>query len=548
MNNAENLLLPIITVENGFVITCNELFLELFGYAELDIIGNRLQDLLSVEAQQPEEIASLDQLYTDASCTKAGVFGAGNLKKQHHYCLPVKLHCQSDSEGKYQLRFRIVTDKSIDPITGLPNGWAISSKGNYLLNQPETTPFDLALVMFRVDNFSTINFRHSYQVGDDYLAILGQKLQQIVQNNGLVVRYSNAKFGILLDNHQKLDTNKFRKYIATLCQTLCDLSAKPMELANDIKISKSFSIGISELGGEYDSYFEMEVATDTAMQQAGKYSTSEYAYATTQATNSLLFNKIVIDEFPHAIEQHQIEIYYQPQYDLGSNKLVGLEALSRWHHRELGTISPDVFVTIAEDIGLHFEFDLSVFTRVCSQIVAWTEQGLKTPKIAINISFKTLEMTTFIPRIAQIIEQTNCPTALIEIEITETTSAKNLNVLIENVVKVKHLGIAIAVDDFGSGYSSLSLIRTLNLSLDKLKLDRSLVENICNTTVDREFVRQIISLGNVLNVQILAEGIENEQQFQLLQQLGCELGQGYYFSKALSRPLTELLIREKLAH
>jgi len=542
MNNAENLLLPIITIENGLVKTCNELFLEQFGYTELEIIGSQLQDILSIE---DHDLSSLESLYANASLNNSGVISAASLKNKHHFVLPVKVHCQGDA-GTFRLCFRVLTNKSIDPITNLPNGWAISAKGNYLLSQPETTPFDLALIIFRVDNFSTLNFRHSYQAGDDYLAILGKKLQKIVRNNGLVVRYSNAKFGILLDNHQQLSAAAFRKHTTELCQTLCDLSAIPIELSNNIKVQKSFSIGVSELGEVYKSYFSMEVATETAMQRAGKYSSSKYFYATTLATDSLLFNKIVIDELPEAIEQHQIDIHYQPQYDLNNGELVALEALSRWHHRELGRITPDVFVSIAEDIGLNFEFDLSVFTRVCSQIVAWTEQGLNPPPISINISFKTMVMTTFISRIAQIIEQTNCPTALIEIEVTETTSVKNIKVLIENVIKVKQLGIAIAVDDFGSGYSSLSLIRSLHLSLDKLKLDRTLIENICNTTVDREFVRQIISLGEVLNVQVLAEGIEDAQQYQLLQQLGCDLGQGYFFDRALSKEHAEQLISEKL--
>ena len=551
MNNAENVLLPVITVENDLIKTCNELFLEQFGYTELELIGSRLQDILSIEDQVFETKSSLESLYIDASLNESGVYSAGKLKNKHHYVLLVKVYCQCDvgtvgTVGTFRLCFRVLTNKSIDPITNLPNGWAISSKCNYLLSQPEVTTFDLVLIIFLVDNFSTINFRHSYQIGDDYLVVLGKKLLQVVQEHGLVVRYSNAKFGILLENHQKLSSTAFRQYITQLCQTLCDLSAQPIELSNNIEVNKSFSIGVSELGGEYKSYFAMEVATETAMQRAEKYSTSKYFYATTQATDSLLFNNIVIDELPAAIEKHQIDINYQPQYDLNSGKLVALEALSRWHHQELGSISPDIFVGIAEDIGLHFEFDLSVFTRVCSQIVAWTQQGLNPPKMSINISFKTLEMTNFISRIEQIIAQTNCPTALIEIEITETTSVTNINVLIENIVKVKQLGIAIAVDDFGSGYSSLSLIRSLHLSLDKLKLDRSLIENMCNTTVDREFVRQIISLGDVLNVQVLAEGIEDARQYQLLQQLGCDFGQGYYFEQALSKHQTEQLIREKL--
>ena len=289
----------------------------------------------------------------------------------------------------------------------------------------------------------------------------------------------------------------------------------------------------------------MEIAAETAMCQAKKHSVSKYCFSTTLITDDLLSKKLIIDELPHAIEQNKINIHYQPQYDLSNGELIGFEALSRWHHEILGNIAPDIFVSIAEEIGLHFEFDLWVFTQVCSQIVKWQEQGLDTPRIAINISFKTLEMTTFISRLVNIIDRTKCPTALIELEITETTSAKNIKTLNDNILQVKRLGISIAVDDFGSGYSSLSLIRTFHLSLNKLKLDRTLIENICNTALDREFTKQIIILSKVLKVKILAEGVENREQYDLLKLLGCDYAQGYYFDKALSKQEAELLIHNK---
>ncbi|MBL1416525.1 MAG: EAL domain-containing protein, partial [Moritella sp.] len=235
-------------------------------------------------------------------------------------------------------------------------------------------------------------------------------------------------------------------------------------------------------------------------------------------------------------------IHYQPQYEFENNKLVGFEALSRWMHKDLGYISPDVFIRIAEDIGLHFEFDLWVFTQVCHQIVQWREEYVYSPRIAINISFKTLEMTDFVTRLQSIIEHSGCPTNLLEIEVTETASISNMITLIDNVRAVKKLGINIAIDDFGTGYSSLSLVRTLRSSLDTLKIDRSLVADICSSPLDREFARKVIGLGEVLEVKVLAEGVETLAQRDLLQELGCDYAQGYYFDKALTVKAAEKLI------
>lgn len=245
-------------------------------------------------------------------------------------------------------------------------------------------------------------------------------------------------------------------------------------------------------------------------------------------------NKLIIDEFPAAIENSLIKIHYQPQYELTNNKLVGFEALSRWIHQDLGYIAPDVFVRIAEDIGLHFEFDLWVFSQVCKQLVQWREMDVYSPRVAINISFKTLEMTNFVTRLQAIIAKTGCPKHLLEIEVTETASITNMLTLIDNVRAVKDLGLHIAIDDFGTGYSSLSLVRTLRSSLDTLKIDRSLIADICDSKLDREFARKVIGLGEVLEVKVLAEGVETLAQRDLLQALGCDYAQGYYFDKALS--------------
>jgi len=155
------------------------------------------------------------------------------------------------------------------------------------------------------------------------------------------------------------------------------------------------------------------------------------------------------------------------------------------------------------------------------------------PRVSVNVSFKSLEMPEFVQRVTQIIETSACPANLIEIEVTETTSINNINNLINHVRQVKALGIHIAIDDFGVGYSSLSLIRRLHNVIDKLKLDKSLIDNLCHAQIDQEFIRHIIELGNVLGLDVLAEGIEHHDQQSLLQQLGCKFGQGYFFEKPL---------------
>lgn len=510
------------------------------------MIGKPLASILSQVRTAPHRSVTVSQLL--AQTGDGGVLAQARLSDGYHYPLLVKVHCAClGASGRHRLCFQILENKSLDPITGLRNGWAIRCRANHLLEVANRHPVNLALIILSVDNFSAINFRYDYDIGDLFLTVVGQKLQQRVGNQGLVVRYSNAKFGLLVEDQAGISESSFNARVSRLCKALCRMGDTPLQLSDDLAIQRSVSIGVSAEGLCYPDYHAMEVAAENALQEAKRVSLSNFVFGEKQISGGIVYHKLIIDAFPQAIEQSQIQIHYQPQYSLSSGRLIGLEALSRWHHAELGYIAPDVFVAIAEEIGLHFEFDLWVFQQVCRQIVAWQHQQVPVAKVAINISFKTLEMSTFIERLEQILAVTHCSTDHLELEITETANARNIAQLRQNIVRARQLGISIAVDDFGTGYSSLQLIRNFCRSLDKLKLDRTLTENICNTTLDRKFVQQIIALSRVLNVEVLAEGVETAEQAQLLRELGCHYAQGYYYHKALPAHAIEPLLCQSLA-
>ncbi|UTV29498.1 GGDEF and EAL domain-containing protein [Photobacterium atrarenae] len=541
-------LLPVLEVEHSIVTACNEAFTEQVGYSPQAVVGKPLASILSQVRSSPRRSVTVDQFLAQVARGGSGELAHASLSDSHHYPLPVKVHCACHGEpGQYRLCFQILENKSVDPITGLRNGWAIRCRTNHLLEVANRHPINLALIVLSVDNFSAINFRYDFDIGDLFLTVVGQKLQQLVGSQSLVVRYSNAKFGLLVEDQAGVPASVFNARVSRLCKALCQIGDKPLQLSADLTIQRSVSIGVSAEGICYPDYHAMEVAAENALQEAKKVSLSNFVFAEKQISGGIVYHKLIIDAFPQAIENHQIQIHYQPQYSLSSGRLIGLEALSRWHHAELGYIAPDVFVAIAEEIGLHYEFDLWVFQQVCRQLAAWQHQQIPVAKVAINISFKTLEMATFIERLEQILAVTHCPTDHLELEITETANARNITQLRQNIVRARHLGISIAVDDFGTGYSSLQLIRNFCRFLDKLKLDRTLTENICNTALDREFVQQIIALSRVLNVKVLAEGVETSEQAQLLRELGCNYAQGYYYHKALPAHAIEPLLCQSLA-
>jgi diguanylate cyclase (GGDEF)-like protein len=545
MTNNTNTLLATLTIHNGLIIDCNEAFTEQFGFIFSQIKNTHIEDKLVLS--NSASFSDINALFEASLETAEGVLTLARLYNHLHYDVTVKLHCVAQNDDVFKLYFSVSKNKSMDPISELPNGWALTSRIQYLLKNQHIALKNMVLIILDVDNFSTINYRYNYQIGDEYLIALAKVLQTVAENIGFVVRFANAKFGILIEDYELLPSEMLTSRIEQFCQLLCTELSKPIAISETLNITKCFSIGVSSPGIEYDCFHSMDIAAETEKQKAKKYSINKYYIATPEPTNELLTKKLIIDALPQAIAQHKIQVHYQPQYDINTKKLIGVEALSRWFDETLGHITPDVFIAITEEIGLHFEFDLWVFEKACKQIVAWQivawqKNAILVPRIAINISFKTMEMSTFIERIKIIVNKTGCPTNLLELEVTETSSITNSSMLSANMLQIKALGIYIAIDDFGTGYSSLSLIRNFHLSIDKLKLDRSLISKVCHTQLDRHFVKHIIELGKILNVAVLAEGVENQQQLDLLTELGCDYVQGYYFSKALpSEEIVQLI-------
>lgn len=542
MSNRISPLLPSIQVKKDRIISFNQAFKDLTGLEDIEISTYRLSENLSDIRFNNQDVSSIEQLITMQSQHLPEVLGQATIKDSNFFPLPVKIDIDfNQSKNSLTIYFQSFTNRSLDPISKLPNGWAISSRANHILATNLESPKHLAIIILNVDNFSTINYRYGFVIGDAYLEQLGKKLKSML-NNYFVVRYSNAKFGILIEDQQQLPVAKFKKKVEGICESLCDLSETPLRINQSLTIKKIFSIGVSSPYFQYKDYYAMEVAAETAMASAQKQSTTGYQFANLKVIQSLLSNKFIIDEFPSAMAQNQIEVFYQPQYKIKHGELIGFEALSRWKHPTMGNIPPDVFISIAQKIGFDYQFDLWVLKQVCQQINAWKEKKLTPPKVAINVSFKTVEMPDFINQVKNILSQTNCPVSLIEIEITETTSINNEKILKNNIIALKQLGFSIAVDDFGTGYSSLSLVRNYHSFFNKLKLDRSLIENICKTSTDQLFVKQIINLGKLLNLEVLAEGVENLEQLSMLGHLGCIYAQGFYFDKALSKFDAEFLI------
>ncbi|WP_394205480.1 EAL domain-containing protein [Shewanella waksmanii] len=540
MTKNTQLALPAIIVCDGHIVDSNGAFNDMTGRDKAEVLHSTVDELISDLSHEQHHWSSWQQyLQSQSTCN---VIDAKVLTR-HYYPLPVKLSHTVLDDGHVKLEFQSFINKSVDPITLLPNGWAMRCHAEHLLR---TESKQLALLLISVDNFSTVNYRYGFQNGDTYLAKLGEALTNQATEAVLTVRYSNAKFGILMARQTNSSVDEFIEQCKRLSQQIKVLSFKPLSVTDELSIKKHFSIGVCIQHKQTIDYHPIEIAAETALQQAKKHANSEVVIANSDTNQTLIAKKLIIDELPDALRQNQISLHYQPQYLIGQQTLVGLEALARWQHPTLGTVSPARFVAIAETIGFHLALDIYVFKQVKQQLSDWLARGYNPGKIAINVSFKTVEMPEFINKIATIFAQDTDLISHIEIEVTETASINNELALKTNISTLRNMGFSIAVDDFGTGYSSLKLVRSYHRYFDKLKLDKSIIDPIAESTLDKQFVKQLIELGQTLGLTILAEGVETKPQLDVLEEIGCRFAQGYLFAKPLTSEETASLMQSDI--
>ena len=407
-----------------------------------------------------------------------------------------------------------------DALTGLPNRTVIKSHFKYLQTKKEV-PF--ALLYVDLDNFKNINdtFGHSY--GDAILIEASQRItNSFALHNGLVARYSGDEFVIFL---QVSDYDSVQNYAKRLLESI----ALPY-LINQNAFRISSSIGIARFPDDASHIETLLSYADNSMTMAKKKH-NQYLFFSKHVHHQLMRNIEIEQALHHAIANDEISLVYQPQMDR-NNKLFGVEALVRWHSKKLGFIAPDQFIPIAEETGLMPKLGLYIMHKAMQEIDNLQQQNNLLFKLSINVSVRQFIQIDFIEKLMDACKNFTRGQIDITIEITESLFIESVDSLLPLFYKMKAHHISISLDDFGTGYSSLSMLR--KIPIDELKIDKSFVDNISLDKNDKAMVNSIISMGKHLGMTVLAEGVETKEQASILYNAGCDLYQGYYFSKPLS--------------
>ncbi|MGF1523948.1 MAG: EAL domain-containing protein [Leptolyngbyaceae cyanobacterium] len=434
----------------------------------------------------------------------------------------------------YLLSLREITERRqvYDPLTRLPTRILFDERLQHVINLSQRqNDFCFALLFIDLDRFKVINDSLGHTSGDQLLMQFALRIQEQLRACDMLARLSGDEFAVLLEGLNYLDD------AIKVAERINTALAQPFELEGH-EVFTSASIGIALGRATLEHPRDLIREADTAMYRAKAKGGANYAIFDKEMHAQAVMRLQLETDLRHAINCQELVVYYQPIIALSSNKLLGLEALLRWYHPNRGEISPEQFIPVAEETGLIIPIGQYVLSQACQQAQDWLEQGLLPAafKISVNLSSKQLSNPDLVDQILQTLEKTGLPSHHLQLEITESSLMENPITAASIFRELEAHSIRLAMDDFGTGYSSLNYLR--RFPIHTLKIDRSFTYRLGTQDEDLEIVQSIVSLARNLKINVIAEGIETEVQLGCLQTIGCDLGQGFLFAKALDSQAT----------
>ncbi|MBR0565508.1 EAL domain-containing protein [Azoarcus sp. L1K30] len=410
-----------------------------------------------------------------------------------------------------------------DPLTGLPNRLLFDDRLEQAIEVAHREQQVCLLLFLDLDNFKVVNDTLGHSLGDELLRVVAARLRSALRGADTVARLGGDEFVVLAGGSSP-------EYAADLAQKILQTVGAPLTLGNDA-ITVSGSIGIAIYPDNGVDRLELMRAADIAMYSAKAAGRNRYQFYSPEMAARSNERLAMEQGLRRAIEEDHLLLHYQPQIELGSGHIVGVEALVRWLHPEHGMIEPARFIPVAEESGIIDSLGSWVLERACSDILGLKDRCGRQLRLAVNVSVREFMRDDFVQSVCDTLTRTGFPSAWLELEITEST-LQVIERSREVLNNLKNLGISVSIDDFGTGYSSLSVL--CNLPIDRIKIDRSFISHLPENPEGIEIVRAIVGLARSLRLQIIVEGIERREQALELRKLGCEGGQGYLFSRPLA--------------
>ncbi len=526
---------------NGLIVYSNPAEAQIHGYGVDELIGKEARKFSTSDRSRP---IAVDQLKECGVWRRESV----NVRKNgEEFAAQLTSISVRDSEARYlgiittceDISHRKIAEEKIhqlayyDVVTGLPNRGMFLEKLHKTLAQAQRDQDKVNLIFLDLDNFKDVNDTQGHDVGDKMLRSVAERLSACMRDTDVLARLGGDEFVVVCPSVTTQES------VAAVVQRIMAIFTEPFEIEGR-HLYTSASIGISVYPDDSLDATTLFRCADTAMYQAKNEGRAQFRFFSAELNQKIVQRFALENSLRKGVEKQEFFLHYQPLWDLKTAKMVSVEVLLRWQSSDYGLMLPSAFISLLEDSGLINSIGEWVLRNACIQMREWTMEEHRELKMAVNISGKQLKHPRFLEMLTTIIQETGVDPTNLELEFTESIVMDNVENTVEIFRKLKEMGIQLSIDDFGTGYSSLNYLK--QFPVDRIKIDKSFVDDINHNESDAAIITAIVSMAQSLNLRVVAEGVENSDQLHSLTQLGCDEVQGFY----LAMPMHAKALAENL--
>ncbi len=531
---------------SGKIVDFNQKFLEMWNIPQTVMQKNNFDSIVEFSSNQlesPKKLISVIKSNNEA--VNIDSFSEVNLKNGKTfeiYSLPHKVRniiigrvwdFRDVSERK-KMQDALLKEATTDKLTGLPNRSLLYDRIQQAIADAERNKKLFAIIFMDLDRFKLVNDSLGHSMGDYLLRAIARQLSALIRKTDTVSRLGGDEFVVLLT-----DLNE-KEQAQLVANKILSKIASPVEI-EDHKFFVTGSIGVSLYPNDGTTVEALIKNAETAMYTSKELGKNMINFYTESMNKKFLTRLTLENDLREGLNRNEIIVFYQPYINLNTSEIIGVEALARWQHPVLGLLQPIEFIDLAEETGLIVQLGEQVLRIACAQNKKWQMAGYKPIRVSVNISSKQLRLTKFDEVLKEILEETGLDARYLELELTENAIMENTEAVMAIVKKIKNMGISLSMDDFGTGYSSLNYLR--QFPFDKLKIDKSFILNAEANPDNATLVKTIIAMAKSLKLNIIAEGMETEEQREFLKKNECMEAQGFLFSKPINSEYMNTLLK-----
>ncbi|MEE4159573.1 putative bifunctional diguanylate cyclase/phosphodiesterase [Pseudomonas viridiflava] len=517
------------------ILTVNQAFSRVSGYQPEDVIGRRVTDIASSRDAR-RHFQAIHQSLEQTGRWQGELVEAR--KNGELYPQWLQLNVVLDKAGKLSHIVGFFSDLSsrraaeermrylahFDELTGLANRSLFNERLREARERVRSGGRSLALLHINLDRFKLLNESLGHEIADQLLRHVARRLSSAMPEADTIARLSGDEFAVLFDGYSNLSS------LARVTNRLLGKLRVPLSVAGH-ELVISASVGISLLSDSAREVSALVSQANMAMQHAKHLGGNNFQFFTQSLQASTLERLQLEIQLRRAIEEQQLQVFYQPKLCLRTGRLDSAEALVRWHHPQRGMVAPGEFIGLAEETGLISAIGEFVLRQACWQACEWQRQGMAPIRVSVNLSVHQLRQGKLVSLVRQVLEETGLAPQWLELELTESQLLDSVEHIIVTFQQLRDLGVKLAIDDFGTGYSSLSYLR--RFPVDYVKIDRAFISGLGDGTEDAAIIQAIISMAHSLGLKVVAEGVENQSQLEFLRSHGCDEVQGYLISRPI---------------